>query len=442
MVKKLLSFLLLVGLVTVLVACNSDDTGSSSDSSEPNDAGESSDSSDSEGSSDGESVELTMWVFPGMGIDEQIQKYQDENPNVKITVQEAEYADHHTNLLTALGAGSGAPDVAVVESGYIEQFKVNPDQFHNLNDYGAADVKDDYVEWRWREASSPDGDFVLGLPTDVGPMAMAYRVDLFEDAGLPTTPDEVSELLKTWDDYTEAGRQLYEETGVYMYNHIAEIFSVIREQGEEQYFDTDNNLIIEESEQIQKAWDVAVNSRDIQAGIDRESTEYGAALARGDFATVFLPPWMLQNIKDDAPDTEGLWNVAQMPEASGNWGGSLLTVPAQSDHPQEAFDFISWLMAPEQQLEIFKQYGNFPSAPELYDNEEVINFNDPFFNREDLGAMFAEAAQRVEYVYRSPDTSTVNTIMGDSLTTIIDGQASPEEAWDNALAEIDRQLSR
>lgn len=433
--KKMLYLLFLVGLVVGLAACSDKDSGGSEGS------GGSKDSGGSGGSSD-EEVELTMWVFPGMGIDEQIEKYQEENPNIKIKVQEAEYADHHTNLLTALGAGSGAPDVAVVESGYIEQFKANTSQFHNLNDYGAEDVKDDFVEWRWREASTPDGEFVMGIPTDVGPMAMAYRMDLFEAAGLPTDPDEVSDLLSTWDGYIDAGRQLYEETGVYMYNHIAEIFGVIREQGEEQYFDTDNNLIIEESEQIKKAWDVAVSSTDIQAGIDRESTEYGAALARGDFATVFLPPWMLQNIKDDAPDTEGLWNVAQMPEASGNWGGSLLTVPSQSDHPQEAFDFISWLMAPEQQLEIFKQYGNFPSAPELYDNEEVINYNDPFFTREDLGAMFAEAAQRVEYVYRSPDTSTVNTIMGDSLTTIIDGQATAEEAWENALAEIDRQISR
>ncbi|WP_018932129.1 ABC transporter substrate-binding protein [Gracilibacillus lacisalsi] len=431
MLKKYALSLLFFVLFICLAACSEDDESSGSGDNGSGGSGGS-----------GENVELTMWVFPGMGIDEQIERYQEENENVTINIQEAEYADHHQNLLTALGAGSGAPDVAVVESAYIEQFKVNPDQFHNLNDYGAEDIKDDFLEWRWREASSPDGSFVLGIPTDVGPMAMAYRMDIFEEAGLPTDPDEVSSQLSTWEDYIEAGRQIQDATGGYMFNHIAEIYGVIRDQGEEQYFDEENNLIIEESEQIAKAWELAVEAIDIQPGIERESTEYGAALARGDFATVFLPPWMLQRIKDDAPDTEGLWNVAQIPEASGNWGGSLLTIPAQSDHPQEAYDFISWLMAPEQQLEIFKSYGNFPSTPELYDHEEVQNYNDPFFTRDDLGVMFGEAAERVEYVYRSPDTSTVNTIIDDALTSIHDGSASPEEAWNNALEEIDRQISR
>lgn len=394
------------------------------------------------GSGDSDKVELTMWLFSGTGLDEQIDKYQEDNPNVKITVQEAEYSDHHTNLITALAAGSGAPDIAIVESDYIERFKENSQQFHNLADYGADEVEDDYLEWRWREASSPDGSFVLGLPTDVGPMAMAYRTDIFEEAGLPTDPDEVAALMSTWEDYVEAGRQLTDATDSHMYNVGGDLFRVIREQAETQYFDEDGNLIIEESPQIQKAWDITVNNLDIQVGISRESTEWGAALARGDFSTVFLPPWMLQQIVDNAPDTEGLWSVTQIPEASGNWGGSLLSVPEQSDHPEEAYELISWLLAPEQQLEIFKNHGNFPATPSVYDSDEVQSYSNPFFERDDLGTMFAEAAERVEYVYRSPMTSTINGLMDDAIQSIIDGEASADEAWKTAVEEIERQIER
>ena len=74
MARKILYLLLLVGLVVGLAACGDKDSGGS---------GGSKDSGDSGGSSD-EEVELTMWVFPGMGIDEQIEKYQEENPNIKI----------------------------------------------------------------------------------------------------------------------------------------------------------------------------------------------------------------------------------------------------------------------------------------------------------------------------------------------------------------------
>lgn len=386
-------------------------------------------------------VELTMWLFSGTGLEEQIEKYQEDNPDIKIKVQNAEYSDHHNNLITALASGSGAPDVAIVESDYIERFKENNQQFHDLAEYGANDIANNYLEWRWREATTEDG-FVLGIPTDVGPMAMAYRMDIFEEAGLPTDPDEVSSALATWEDYIEAGRQIVQNTDSHMYNSGPDLFRVIREQAEEQYFDQDGNLIIEESAQIQKAWDLTIESLDIQVGIDRETTEWGAALARGDFATVFLPPWMLQQIKDNAPDTEGLWNVTQIPEASGNWGGSLLTVPAQSKHPQEAYDFIAWLLAPEQQLEIFKMHGNFPATPSIYDSEEVQTYSDPFFNRDDLGSMFAEAAERVEYVYRAPETSSINSVLGDAIMSIVDGAAEPDEAWEEAIAEVKRQIER
>lgn len=151
---------------------------------------------------------------------------------------------------------------------------------------------------------------------------------------------------------------------------------------------------------------------------------------------------MLQNIKNDAPDTSGLWDIALMPEGSGNWGGSFLTVPKQSDHPEEAYEFITWLMSPENQLDIFKENGNFPSTPGIYDDPAVQELDDEFFIRKDIGAIYAEAATLVQDVYRAPMTAPINTIMQDALGSIADGVSTPEAAWDKALEEVDRQVSR
>ncbi|MEK3890328.1 ABC transporter substrate-binding protein [Bacillus sp. FSL K6-3431] len=413
-------------LIIGLVACSS--------------SGEKASKEGSKGSKD--QIELTMWLWPGMGMDEYIKEYQELNPNIKIKVQETEYADHHQNLLTTLAAGSGAPDIAGVESGYIERFKENNKHFYNLLDYGADDIKEDYLDWRWREAATNDGSSVFGIPTDVGPMAMAYRVDIFEEAGLPTKPEEVSAQMSTWEDYIEAGRKLKAATGKNMFNHVVDLYAAAREQGEKQYFEEDGTLIIEDSELIKNAWNYSVESMDIHNNTERGTTEWSASLAAGDFATVFLPPWMLQNIKNDAPDTAGLWNIALMPGGSGNWGGSLLSLPSQGKHPKEAYEFIKWLMSPQTQLKIFKDKGNFPSTPAVYEEPEVQNLADEFFNRDDLGAIFSEAAEQVEYVYRGPDTGTINTIMGDALKTIADGQAKAGEAWDKAMEEVNRQVER
>ncbi|MBW8349808.1 extracellular solute-binding protein [Bacillus sp. IITD106] len=423
--KKLVQMLIVLILITGLAACSSS-KGSSGKGSKGKDG----------------KIELTFWLWPGMGMDTYIKQYEEENPNIKIKVQETEYSDHHQNLLTVLAAGSGAPDIAAVESGYIERFKENNQHFYNLLDYGAADIKNDYLDWRWREASTNDEKVVFGIPTDVGPMAMAYRMDIFEEAGLPTTPEEVSAQMSTWEDYMEAGKKLKAATGKNMFNHVVDLYAAAREQGEKQYFDENGELIIENSELIKKAWDLSIQGIDIHNNTERGTTEWSASLANGDFATVFLPPWMLQNIKSDAPDTAGLWNIALMPGGSGNWGGSLLTLPKQGKHPEEAYKFITWIMSPEIQLEIFKEKGNFPSTPAIYDTDEVQNLKDEFFNRDDLGAIFSEAAKAVKYVYRGPETGSINTIMGDALISVADGQATEEEAWKKAMEEVKRQVGR
>ncbi|WP_255529976.1 extracellular solute-binding protein [Planomonospora sp. ID67723] len=47
----------------------------------------------------------------------------------------------------------------------------------------------------------------MGLGADVGGLAMCYRPDLFEKAGLPTGREEVSALWPTWDRYVETGKK-------------------------------------------------------------------------------------------------------------------------------------------------------------------------------------------------------------------------------------------
>lgn len=398
--------------------------------------------SSADGNGDGDEIELTMWLWPGFGVTELLEEYEEENPGITINLQEADYSDVHQNLITALAAGSGAPDISGIDEGYLDRMMENPDHFHNLVDLGGEELEDVYLDFKWEQATNPEGDFIIGVPTDVGPMVMAYRTDIFEEAGLPTDPDEVAAMMGTWEEYIEAGEQLYEETGTYMFNNLSDLYTAVLEQGSPQYFDEDDTFIAEESERNQYAWDTAVSAVDISANIERHTTEWGAGVAAGEFATVLLPPWMLQNIKNDAPDTEGLWNVTNMPEGSGNFGGSFLSIPAESDYPEEAYDLATWLMAPEQQLRIFEESGPFPSIPEVYDEPSIQELEDEFFTRPDLGALYAEAAEEIVYAYKGSYHDSVGELFQDALGTVEDGNNTPEEAWQNAIEEAERQIGR
>jgi cellobiose transport system substrate-binding protein len=71
---------------------------------------------------------------------------------VTIKEQVAEYNKHHEALQTKLVAGSGAPDIAAVDEGFIVQFRSQADKFANLNELGADKVKDRWLPWKWQQS--------------------------------------------------------------------------------------------------------------------------------------------------------------------------------------------------------------------------------------------------------------------------------------------------
>ncbi|QCT01082.1 sugar ABC transporter periplasmic protein [Paenibacillus algicola] len=390
-------------------------------------------------------VELSLWMFTGTGLEGLIEKYQQEHENIKINVQTQEYNDHHNGLMTALAAGSGGPDIAMIEIGFIDKFKSDEKLFHNLADHGANDIMGDYLEWKRVQASSQDGSFIYGIPTDVGPMAMYYRTDLFEQAGLPTEPAAVAELMPTWEKFIEVGKTIKDKTGKPMVYGADIVYQSIRGQAKEQYFNSNGDLIVETNPAIKRAWDLSteIANSGLAAKISAWSPEWGAGMNNGDFTVMLGPSWMVGYMKGNAPDSSGKWNLAPMPEGSGNWGGSFMTVPSQSKHPKEAMEFLKWLLSPEQQLELFKENGsNFPSTPAVYDDPAIQTYTDEFFQNAPLGKTFSDAAKKVVPVYLGPDHITVDTPILQALANVERNGEAADAAWQTAMDQIKRDLRR
>ncbi|HEX6197209.1 MAG TPA: extracellular solute-binding protein [Jiangellaceae bacterium] len=420
--------------VTAVVACSSD---GNDDSNEPTAQDGSAD--DSSGA-EAEPVTLTVGLFGDFGFGPLYEEYEELNPHVTIEERVAEFADHHTNLTAHLATGSGAADIEAVEAGFISQYTAVPDRFHNLLDLGAGELESRWLPWKWQQATSQDGSAVIGLGTDVGGMAMCYRTDLFEAAGLPTDRDEVSALWEdSWEDYVAVGREYMEATeGSYFFESSGNMFRAMVEQAPVGVYDTDNNIIVDSNPDIREAWDLTVEA--IEAGMSNQlaawSPEWTAAFGEGTFATIICPAWMTAFIEGNAPEADGLWDIAAVPGGAGNMGGSHLVLPAQGQHPEEAYALIEWLTAPEQQLKVFQETGNFPSTPELYDNPELTGFSKAYFNDAPLGEIFTTAAQQVEPQYQGPLQGDVLTMIGQGLGRIEEGAQNPDEAWDQVRSDL------
>ncbi|NDI35876.1 ABC transporter substrate-binding protein [Chengkuizengella sediminis] len=435
----LMSLMLLFSFA--LAACSTDEDGEST-SDKPADEKPAGDETPATETPSDEVVELTFQNIPNTGLDVLVKQYESENPNVTINYQEVEFNDHHNGLVTALAAGSGIPDIAFVEIGFLETFKGDQGNFTNLYDLGAKDVTGDYLDWKIKQSENADGSFLFGLPTDIGPMAMAYRTDIFEAAGLPTEPDEVSALITNWDEFVEVGKTVVEKTGKPMTDSGGTIYDTMVGQLTEVYFDENNELLLESNVGVKEAYDraTAMVAAGITAKVGQWSPEWNAGINDGGFATLMAPAWMMNFMKSTAPDGSGNWNIAQMPVASGNWGGSFLTIPAASEHPEEAYAFIEWLLSVDHQYEIFKATGNFPSTPSIYDKPEIQDWTDEYFQGASVGKIYAEAALKVVPVYFGPDHQTVNTAIKDAINNVENNDADPQAEWDAAIERVSREL--
>jgi len=389
-------------------------------------------------------IRLTVWLYERTGLEPFLERYAREHPDVRIEWFVSQFEDVHNHLQTAFAAGSGAPDVCLIEVSFIERFKRFPDYFYNLADFGAASLRDNYLDWKWRQATSVDGGFVFGLPTDIGPMAMLYRPERFERAGLPADRESVARIMRTWDDFLRVGEQIRKQTGKPVISNIHELYQAILGQSQRQYFDpATGELIMASNPEVRRAWDYAVRAYrlGLSAGLQTWQPEWAEALADGGFAVLLSPSWMLNYVKTNAPEAEGDWDVAAMPGGGGNRGGSFLTIPKESGHPKEAYDLVRWLTSPEIQLELYRRENNFPSARVVFDDPIVRDKRDPFFRNAPVGRLFADSARRLKPAYEGPYQFVVVTAVESVLYKVERGELAPEQAWNEAVSLVRKQLS-
>ncbi|GLI26930.1 ABC transporter substrate-binding protein [Agromyces rhizosphaerae] len=400
-------------------------------------AGCSGGSEPSEPAADGElptGQTISVWTFGATGLEESMEAWAEETGN-EIEIKTSEFDPHHEQLLTALATGA-VPDVALVETAYSSVFKPSAEFFTDLREYGADDIEGDFLDWRWAQGVADDGT-VIGLPTDVGGMALAYRTDLFEAAGLPSDTDGVEALWSSWEEFVEVGEEYTETTGEPFLDDAGVFFQTVYNQGDEKFYSADGSeLIYDSNPQVQLAWDLATSAAGISANLAAFSPEWNTGMANGDYAVQLAPAWMLNYIQGQAPDTAGLWNVVTLPEGGGNWGGSQMTVPAEAANPALAYDMLATILSPENQLDVFKEFGNFPSTPGLYEDPALTEFTSPFFSDAPVGLIYTESVEALEPVYEGPKERAILREFGLGIDRVESGDESPDEAWQSTLDAV------
>jgi cellobiose transport system substrate-binding protein len=268
-----------------------------------------------------------FWAFSGINEKASVADYTKQHPTIHIKLTEVGSSTETAQALTTALAGGKVPDLVLIQGDDLPKFVAQPQNFVDLRSLGADKIKDNYLDWIISQSTTKGGG-IIGIPTDVGGMAIAYRKDLFAAAGLPTDPAAVGKLWPTWDQFIETGKRYTAATHKpFLDNAETSVFYQAVNQGPEKYYDSSHQLAYDKSPQVHNAFNLALKT--IAAGISANQTSFtsgwSAGMTKGQFAVVAAPSWMLNTIRTTAPRPPGCGTSPPSPAAPAT--GAAATWP-------------------------------------------------------------------------------------------------------------------
>jgi len=398
--------------------------------------------------------DLTFWAWEQSmnAVLPELDGFAAKYPKVKVHPVVLTHDDAYKKFLLANAANSGAPDVALLSGYYVGQY-IETGALEDLTDW-VRPYRDRVVASKWPDAMK-NGRY-YAMPWDSGPVGLFYRRDLFARAGLPTEPEAVSQRLNTWERYTEAGQILKAKTGAAMHTlsmstgvRLTSMFEMMLAQQGSLYFDSRGSLVLNRPEAVRAVRQmIRMKDAGITLDVETNSQAWAAAIARGQVATVLEAAWMGGRLEEMAPETSGLWGVAEMPawEAGGGRaaeaGGSYLGISRQSQNKAAARAFIEYMVGNARTINsIYRRSGIFPSLLDAYD-DPMYDEPQPFFAGQATRRLFVGLVRKEPPVYFSRDFRTAQEIVNLELFKALQGRETPEQAVRQMESRIRAELGR
>ncbi|MBV9173548.1 MAG: extracellular solute-binding protein [Chloroflexi bacterium] len=386
--------------------------------------------------------EITVWYFDKLSMDTAIPLFEQAHPGVKVNFVLQPFGDMSQKYLAALAAKQGVPDVIGLDTSMVGRFL---DAGDNLlaDPYNAGQYQNDFVDWKFNAPITQSGE-MAAFPWDVATGVMFYRPDVFQAAGLPTEPAQVSQKLATWDDFIQAGQQIKAAT-----NGQSSIVANEKDIFNAAFWQNGGTIAkdgtIEFVDEAQQPLDVAVKAKQAQIGanIATWSERWMPALKSGQVATVIMGAWMLgdfQNLVD--PDGAGTWRIATAPGGAFNNGGTYLQVPKLAQNKQLAWDFVQFVTTnADTQNAIFQKTGIVPAYKPAW-NSPVYDQPVDYLGGQLAWRQLIELAQQVKPLAYSPVDALGTDLLNAEVDKAISGKLTSQQALLGAATQLQDRAQR
>lgn len=367
-----------------------------------------------------------------------IKSFEEKYKNVKVKYTSVPPAEYSQKLSTLIASGK-QPDVYYAAGPEFSRF-ASAGELLNLQQYlDSTDIFNPDNVWeqaldryRFNGEVVGQGD-LYGLPKDIGPWAMAYNKDLFDEAGVEYPSQEVGKW--TWNEFLEAAKKLSKDTNddgkIDQYGIAGFPLETAVWGNGADYIDYETGeMKIDSPEFIEAMQFVADLSLKHKVSPSQEAEKAQNSYTRfvsGGVAMFPMGPW-------DQPGFWELpfgWDLAPWPASpntgeTATWLGSMgFVVSKKTKQPDEAFALASYLSLDEDGQRQFMELGQqVPNLKDLTENE-FLSMEQAPENRQEFVNIIQDYG-RPSLGWKSADVKWLDTFKQDA-AKVWNGDMSVEE---------------
>jgi len=360
---------------------------------------------------------ITFWAMgeEGMriGKSEIMQRFEKDNPGIKVIVQTIPWDAAREKLLTSV-IGGIPPDVCQLGTTWMSEFSAM-DSLLDLRPYFASSsvVKDtSFYPSSWNSCVY-HGRYV-GVPWYVDTRVLFYRTDLLRKAGFNNPP-------KNWDELRAVSLAIKNKKlskyAISLPTSNFEVLAMFVWQNGGNILNADNTAPIVTEKPFMEALEYYTTFFDDSLSPVEDAADVNLfnAFKTGFYSMFVSGPWML-NLVDRycGPEFRDKWNVAVLPgkkEPTSFVGGANLVVFKDSRHHDAAWKLVEYLSRPDVQVEWFKVNNNLPSVVKAWD--------DPYFSDKPMVRVFGEQLKHTMSPPNIPEWEQITGRIGRHMESVI-----------------------
>jgi len=419
------------GSIALLAGCTGNGSSSDSDSDSSSDGG-------------GGSSEMT-YVYPGYFSNDAkdlVPMFEEQTENITLDSQQtpSDASSTREYYINQFVSGSSSFDVGNMDVIWPAEF---------VDNGWAAEVEDpqghtDNMVQTPIDSVTIDGT-MYGMPIHTDANALYYRTDLLSGYGYGSPPEtymELGDMAQDSIDQSDEDLDGYiwqggsnEGLTIMWLNWLWGMGGSIRQDGD---------LVVNSQEGIdalQHAVDLIHEYEVTPESVPASSTDQNRQTFQ-EGNTIFMRNWpyAVSLMNEDDSDVQGNFDVAPLPKAEGNpdannscLGGWNLFINANSENPEAAQQFASYMASMEAQETMALEHSRLPVREELYSDE--------YFEQAEHLETFAEIVDQTSARPASAEYSTFSEIVYSNCNAALVQDKTPEEALNDAQEEIDSEVN-